>query len=327
MHVLTAIALAAFPTALYTLLIWWLDRYEKEPLWLVLIAFVWGAAPAIVLAVLFEFVLALPLSHSPLGPSPALWSLAPLIEEPLKALALFGLFLWARREIDGPLDGIVYGALIGFGFSMTENALYFLRSPDPGGLFLLRSVLFGLNHAFFTGIVGLAFGVIRYWRVRALKVLALLGGLALAVLFHGLHNFLVQAVAALGVLISWLVQSAGIFAVLAVMILTWRDERRWMEQELGEEIRAGVIAPEDYADVLSSNRRVRRQLRALLNGGWTCFRRTRHLHHCVTELAFCKSRVRLADRFQPCDETEHLRSEILLLRAALEDHRRIWSVE
>jgi RsiW-degrading membrane proteinase PrsW (M82 family) len=327
MHVLTAIVLAAFPTALYTMLIWWLDRYEKEPFWLVLIAFVWGAAPAIVLAVLFEFVLAIPLARSPLGPDTAIWSLAPLIEEPLKALALFGLFLWVRREIDGPLDGIVYGALIGFGFSMTENALYFMHSPDPSGLFLLRSVLFGLNHGFFTGIVGLSFGVIRYWQTRTFKVLALLGGLGLAVLFHGLHNFLVEAVATLGVVISWLVQSVGIFAVLAVMTLTWRDERRWMEQELGEEIRAGVIGPEDYADVLSSSRRIRRQLQALLNGGWTCFRRTRRLQHCATELAFCKSRVRLADRFQPCGETEELRREILALRAALEDQRRIWSIE
>ncbi len=325
MSVLHAILLAVLPTALYGTLIWWLDRYEKEPLALVAIAFTWGAAPAIALAVLVELVLAVPLAHSPLGPYSARWSLAPLVEEPLKAVALLGLFTWARREIDGPLDGIVYGALVGFGFSMTENAIYFLHAPDPSALFLLRSVLFGLNHAFFSAVVGLAFGAVRYWHVRPLKALAITAGLAGAVLFHGLHNFLVAVVASFGVLLSWLVQSMGIVAVLAVMILTWRNERRWMEQELGDEIRTGVISHADYTDTLSSSRRSRRQLQALLGSGWLAFRRVRRLQHLITELAFCKSRVRLADRFQPCDETDLIRQEIVALRAAMEKDGMAWA--
>lgn len=325
MTVLNAIVLAVLPTALYSTLIWWLDRYEKEPLTLVAIAFTWGAAPAIALAVLLELVLVVPLGDSLLGPNSTRWSLAPLVEEPLKAVALFGLFTWARREIDGPLDGIVYGALVGFGFSMTENAIYFLYAPDPSGLFLLRSVLFGLNHAFFSAMVGLAFGAIRYWHMRSLKVLTIIAGLAGAVLFHSLHNFLVAVVATFGLLLSWLVQSIGIVAVLAVMILTWRNERRWMEQELGDEIRAGVISQIDYADTLSSTRRSRRQIQALLNDGWLAFRRVRRLQHLITELAFCKSRERRADRFQPCDETDLIRSEIVALRTAMEKDGMVWA--
>src|SRR5687768_1362105 len=121
MHTLIAIAASALPTTLYALLIWWLDRYEKEPLALLLVAFAWGALPAIGIALLFELALTGVAAASPLGPGVARWGLAPLVEEPVKALALVGLFVFARGDFDGPLDGIVYGALVGFGFAMTEN--------------------------------------------------------------------------------------------------------------------------------------------------------------------------------------------------------------
>ena len=121
MTTLFAILAAAIPTAIYGMLVWWLDRYEKEPPWLIAAAFLWGSLPAIGLALLFELGLQIPLARSPIGPDLAAWGLAPLVEEPVKALALVGLFLLARREFDGPLDGIVYGSLVGFGFSMTEN--------------------------------------------------------------------------------------------------------------------------------------------------------------------------------------------------------------
>src|SRR5512144_597912 len=123
MITLIAILAAAVPALVYGWLIWWLDRYEKEPLWLIAVAFLWGSLPAIGLSVLFEVVLQVPLASSTIGPDLASWGLAALVEEPIKALALVGLFLFMRREFDGPLDGIVYGSLVGFGFSMTENAL------------------------------------------------------------------------------------------------------------------------------------------------------------------------------------------------------------
>src|SRR5689334_14710752 len=100
MNTLSAILAAAIPTAIYSLLLWWLDRYEKEPLSLILAAFLWGALPAIALAVVFELVLAAPLERSPIGPAMAAWGLAPLVEEPIKGLALVGLYRFARYEFD-----------------------------------------------------------------------------------------------------------------------------------------------------------------------------------------------------------------------------------
>jgi RsiW-degrading membrane proteinase PrsW (M82 family) len=323
MPTVTAILAAAVPTAIYSLLLWWLDRYEKEPLSLILVAFLWGALPAIALAVVFELVLAVPLEHSTLGPGVAAWGLAPLVEEPIKALALAGLFRFARYEFDGPLDGIVYGALIGFGFSMSENLLYFLRYDGLDTLFWVRSVIFGLNHAFFTSMVGLALGAVRYGRSRWLNALALTGGLSLAILFHALHNFVVRYEFA-GLFLSWLIQSGGVLVVLAVAALAWRNERHRMEQELGEEVLAGVLAAREYAEITSSPKRARRQFEALLDGGWARYRKVRRLHHLATELAFRKWQCRLQDDYHPAEECSRLRAAIVELRAGLQREESAW---
>jgi hypothetical protein len=121
------------------------------------------------------------------------------------------------------------------------------------------------------------------------------------------------------------VQSSGVIVVLAVAVLAWRNEQRWIEQELGDEVRAGVISAADYAEIASPARRVRRQIHALLASGWTRYRQTRHLHQLATELAFCKSQLRLDDRYRTCDERDRLRGELRSLRAILDPEEQIWS--
>ena len=303
MNILAAFIAAAAPTAIYSLLIWWLDRYEKEPLWLIVVAFLWGSLPAIGLSILFEVGLQVPLAESPIGPDVAAWGLAALVEEPIKALALIGLFVFMRHEFDGPLDGIVYGSLVGFGFSMTENLLYFLRyAGNLGGLFWVRGIFFGLNHAFFTSLIGLALGAVRFRQSRALRVGAFSFGLALAILFHALHNYATRYRLA-GLLASWLVQSSGVLVVLAIAMLSWRNERRWIEQELREEVLAGVLAPAD----------------------WLRYRQVRRLHHLSTKLAFCKTQLQLADQRHTCDERDQLRNQIIELRATLDRDEPGWA--
>jgi RsiW-degrading membrane proteinase PrsW (M82 family) len=322
---LPAALAAILPTLLYTLLIWWLDRYEKEPLPLLVAAFLWGSLPAVALTVLFNAMLLVPLAHSPLGPGLAASSLSPLVEEPLKAVALVLLFLFARQEFDGPLDGIVYGALIGFGFSMTENMLYFLAFPaELESLFWLRAVFFGLNHALFTSVVGLGLGAVRYapqrWLGYVVLPLALLG----AILLHGFHNLAVHY-QLLGLAFSWAVQFAGVLVIVLVAVLAWRHEQRWMEQELGEEITLGVISASDYAEVIYPHRRARLRLSALLSRGLPHYLRLHQLHHLIIELALHKYRLSIGDRFCHAEERDRLRQEIIRLRRSLEVND--WSFE
>ena len=57
------------------------------------------------------------------GALPSRQKLAPLIEEPTKAIILFAIV--RSRHFDNTTDGFVYGAAAGLGFAMTENFMYF----------------------------------------------------------------------------------------------------------------------------------------------------------------------------------------------------------
>ncbi|NIV30935.1 MAG: PrsW family intramembrane metalloprotease, partial [Anaerolineae bacterium] len=92
---------------------------------------------------------------------------APLIEEALKGILVLLLFLGLRREFDGPLDGIVYGALVGLGFAVSENAAYMIEEGFRQH-FLTRILLRGLaGHATYTALTGLGLGIARAVQKRS----------------------------------------------------------------------------------------------------------------------------------------------------------------
>ena len=241
---------AVVPTAAYCAVFDRADRYEREPRALLVVAFVWGALPAVILSLISEIALGSPFISDGGSLQAALVEgvvIAPIVEEIAKGIALLGLFVWSRSEFDGALDGLVYGALVGFGFAMTENFMYFVGAYDQGGfgnltwLIAVRSVIFGLNHAFYTSLTGIGLGLARNQRNVAAR-LALAGlGLSAAILVHSLHNLgvLVVDITPLGVLLSLLIAGAGLALIVAAVILSWRHERWVMQSELSEEV--GVI--------------------------------------------------------------------------------------
>ena len=307
---LLVVTLTTIPTLLYVWLLWWLDRYEKEPLSLLVAVFFWGAVPAVALALLAESdVYAAPFGRQV---ATSVW-LAPLVEEPLKALALVGIFIFFRYEFDGILDGIIYGSLIGFGFSMSENALYFYREGGAlSSLLWSRIILFGFNHALYTSIVGVTLGLIRYDKRSWIGWIAFPGSLLLAMAFHALHNE-VSGYHFPGVLLAWVIDSSGVFVVVLVAVIAWRHEQHWIESELIEEVQHGLISFQMYEVIHSSQRRVQEQWNALTHGGWLAFRATRKLHHLLTELAFLKYQLRIGDCYCRPQDIESLRTQILEL--------------
>lgn len=314
--------IAAFtPTLLYTLTLWWLDRYEKEPLHLLLVTFVWGAVPALLIAIFAELAVD-GLAQYMLGPGAEATVVAPIVEEILKALVLIAIFVFVRREFNGVLDGIIYGALVGFGFAMSENILYFMAySEQIVGVWLLRSVIFGFNHAFFTSIVGIALGLVRYEKRRWAGYVAVPLALWLAIMLHALHNSSAQ-IGVLGMLLAWVVNSGGILIVLATIVLSQRHELHWLSSELDEEVAIGVISLAQFERILNPPLRSRAELNTLLTRGWKSFRQLRRFNHLLTELAFVKHQLRQRDRFCCFDDVLALREQILVMQPVLEEHGR-----
>ena len=200
LEILVALMLAAggalIPTLIYITIAWSLDRYEKEPLWLMALAFVWGAIPAIIVALIAEIGLVIPLAV--LSPDADLTVastvlIAPPVEVLIKAFPLVLMFLVYRREFDGLMDGLLYGALVGFGFAMTENFMYFLSAYGSGGFgslfvtIILRTIVFGMMHALWTSMVGLGLGIARYATNTAWLILPPILGLIAGIALHMIH--------------------------------------------------------------------------------------------------------------------------------------------
>ena len=119
-------------------IIYWLDRYEKEPKLLLGGVFAWGAIVAVVGALILQIILGegvLMLTGSSQIEDVVSSSLfAPVTEEALKGLAVLLVFLFFRREFDSILDGIVYAAVVALGFAATEDVLYYFSAYNDQGL-------------------------------------------------------------------------------------------------------------------------------------------------------------------------------------------------
>jgi RsiW-degrading membrane proteinase PrsW (M82 family) len=199
-------ALAVVPL----LILWYLDRRERETPWLFAAAFLWGAVIATALALPFNtafsaavdaWVTQNPAITQTLGPDAATMLSAPIsapiVEELTKALGVLLLFWLLRAEFDNMRDGFVYGALVGLGFTWFESALYVAQGYaefgiPPWGMQLgWRYALFGFGgHAMFTGIFGAFLGVALQTRRAWLKLLAPVFGLAVAIAAHFVNNAL-----------------------------------------------------------------------------------------------------------------------------------------
>ena len=314
-----AIVLAAVAPALgYTGLLLLLDRYEREPIGLVLAMLLWGGAVAAPLAsALNDLLLSWPAAR---GVVPILG--APVVEEAAKSLGLLVLLGLVPDEIDDTLDGLVYGAVVGVGFAMTENLTYFTLAAVQGGTdglvqsLYLRGGLAGFNHAAFTAAIGAGIGFCREARSPRAGRIGLATGVAVALGQHAVWNGIAApaltralcgaelpggpcaaspppwALYVVAPLVVGLFLGPGGLVLLGVALLALGREARLIAHELRPEVDAGTLTREEYARLSSVRARLLGEWGALLRGGWRAWRRVRGRHRDVTELAFSRARLR-----------------------------------
>jgi RsiW-degrading membrane proteinase PrsW (M82 family) len=322
---LLAAIIGVAPMVVYALVLWWFDRYEKEPLGLLVAAFVWGAVPAVIFSLIVELALGIPISQLVQPAAASLVNaavIAPVAEEVFKGGALVLLFLFFRREINGVLDGILYGGLVGFGFAAAENTLYFGAAVMQEGLGALaalamfRAVLFGLNHALFTGLFGLGIAWGYTASNKLVKVGASLAGLVAGVTSHAIHNASVTLGGELGwpCLVAFASDWGGVAFLLAVLVWASVREQRWIERWLDEEVERGTLSRRDYEVISSYTARLAEQGEALLRGDFERWRRLGRYYRLATELAFDRRRLSRSGEAGAEQRVERLRSEVVDLR-------------
>ena len=277
---LIAVLAAVIPSAVYALGVWWLDRYEKEPIQLLVTVFVWGAIPGALVALVARFFVA--------GP------IAPVLTELVKAAEIGFIYTRYRREFDDILDGIVYGAMTGVGYAMMINLIDYAVGFFYGGFGLLgasvlfNGVAFGLNEAYYGAVIGIGFGVSRWSADRRVRVGAPIAALAVAVILHLFTDFW-RDLAVSGqtwlVIIPFLATWAGILGIVIVAFVSIRREQAILRAYLKAEVDRGTLTPEDYADLSTPSRRAVTVLRSTRRGPIEWMRAV-SLQNLATQLAF-----------------------------------------
>jgi RsiW-degrading membrane proteinase PrsW (M82 family) len=242
--------LALVPLAIVLLGVRWIDRWEPEPRLLLLIAFLWGATVSIVIALVADvgtsYLYAA--GGADVNMTVFLQSTvqAPIVEEVGKGLGILLIYLVARRYFDGPVDGIVFAALVGGGFAFTENIQYFaIQIAESGTLdfavgeiFFIRGILSPFAHVMFSAFTGFFIGLAARKGTALGGILMFFVGLIPAILLHAFWN---------GVLFFiydfygyYLVVQVPLFAIAVVtVILLRRREAQMTQLRLGEYAAAG----------------------------------------------------------------------------------------
>jgi hypothetical protein len=246
--------------------------------------------------------------------------LAPLVEEAVKGLLVLLLFIGLVREFDGPLDGIVYGALIGLGFAMTENVVYMI-DKNTQHQFITRIVLRGLSgHATYTAFTGLGLGIARTSQNRTVAGLSPVLGFGLAVVAHAVWNNLNSTFSTgwLNFICGVLVLNIPFVAMIAFGLwLSWRQEDRAVREHLPADLydTATYTALPDFA---SARARYDARQRAARTIGRQKARLVLDLQRTLIEIAFCHwyaEREKLDSATMP--ELPALRRRVLDLRAQI----------
>jgi RsiW-degrading membrane proteinase PrsW (M82 family) len=292
------LGLAILPIPLLISLVLALDRLEPEPPRMLVFAFAWGAGVAVFGALVFNTLGIIYVTTPIFGEARAHFVSAtfgaPLIEETLKGLVLFGILWFRRNEIDGFADGIIYAAMVGFGFAMMENITYYTRAFDEAGAsglqatFILRGVIAPFSHPLFTSMTGL--GVAWAATRRRFRVQAVLLGLLGAMILHGLWNG-ASALGLGGLLLVYLLDFV-ILAVLVIMILVERHGTvRRIETYLPMYGNTGLVTPADIQMLrgMHQRRAARRWARGV--GGSGAARAMTDYQLAATELALLHKRA------------------------------------
>jgi RsiW-degrading membrane proteinase PrsW (M82 family) len=335
-------ALACVPTTAAGLwIVRRLDRNEKEPWRLVLVATLWGAIVSTSLVLwgeaLWDAVFTANLVPGPAADTSSAYS-AGIFEELSKGTAVLLLYLLMRDEFDDVVDGIVYGAAVGLGFNFMESVgymthLYATLAPEgAGGLaaagqWYFRQVL-GLffGHATYTALIGAGVGIARQLPRLSQRIIVIACGFIAAIAAHFAWDAY-QAFVLIGgtsTLMQFVLVHARYLIVvgpfdavlLALLVMGLRLEGRALNRQLQAEVASGTgaVLPAEVATLMRPGRRFGARLAALGRGGAAAYMREARLQTAQLSLAMERWHRERDEIDEPMAAEDALRRRVLELR-------------
>ncbi len=182
--------LSIAPGFLICLFIYWRDKYNREPIPLLLVSFILGmvaAIPCIFIETVASKFLGTAFSDAQIPSYVNVifqsFLVIGLTEEGLKFLVVRK-FCFRLKSFDEPFDGIVYSVMVSMGFATVENAGYvFMHGFNTG---LMRMFLSVPAHAAFAVLMGYYIGLAKF-SLQKRRIYSL-QALLLALFFHGIYD-------------------------------------------------------------------------------------------------------------------------------------------
>lgn len=248
-----ASVVAFTPAVIYLLPLVWLDRYDPEPLWLLALAFAWGALVAVIVSFIINTALG-----TFFGPAVAAVISAPIFEEGSKGLGLLILLIFFRRYFDDILDGIVFAGVIALGFATVENVLYYGQAIGNAGLggliviFFMRGILSPFAHVTFTSMTGIGCGIARESHNMFVRIVMPVLGYVGAVILHAIWNGMAVLGGLDAFLIGYLILEIPFFLLfIGFSLYIMYRQNKILNEMLAIDVARGLI-PQEHAKIATS---------------------------------------------------------------------------
>ncbi len=186
--------LSLAPVCIILFYIYFRDKYEKEPIGILVKSFLLGAAtviPVVIIEMLLDNYWKEKFSGGYSQLTTAAYSafvVAALTEELFK-FAAFWLLIWRNKNFNERFDGIVYAVFISLGFATVENFFYVLESGVPTAI--LRAFTAVPGHALFGVTMGYYLGLAKFGENK--KQYYTYMAILMPILLHGVYDFILMS--------------------------------------------------------------------------------------------------------------------------------------
>ena len=212
LYYLLLFGIAILPVVLLMVFIYRQDKYQKEPVKSLAKAFI-GGMIAIPLDILMVTGIDAVLGGTAMANTVFFSAfLEAGIPEELSKFLIFMLFIWRDKNFDEYFDGIVYATFIGLGFACVENIEYVFSYGFQTGV--VRALLSVPAHFLFGVVMGYFLSLAKFHPEK--RGTYLLSGLSLAMLAHGLFD--------------WLLMVANLMPLVGgiiYIVFIWGDIKLW----------------------------------------------------------------------------------------------------
>lgn len=182
--------LALAPAVILMVYVYFRDKYEKEPVSLILKGILLGAIIIFPVGVIENFMLGLGKDLDKI-PKAAFdgFIVAGATEEAFKFFMVF-ILIWRNSNFNEKFDGIVYSVSVSLGFAAIEN-LFYVFSNNSMQVGILRAFTAVPAHTIFGVVMGFYLGMARFSPKN--RATWLFKAFAVPWLLHGLYDFLLMS--------------------------------------------------------------------------------------------------------------------------------------